>query len=239
MIRSLAPEEIERVLHAEVVGRIGCAEAGQPYVVPVSYAYAEGAIYGHSGDGQKIRTMRQNPQVCFEVDHVEDLVNWHSVICTAVYEELEGEQARRGLDLLRGVLRDRIPRELAHGRVAAADNVSTASPVIFRLKIQSFSGREERLYWELLPAVADDVPAASLARAADAWLSQSRAAELCDLARVIQIDAIWEAADCLAEGQAAEQVARSLAFRGVEPDMAHRIVGFLTELRDQPAYARA
>jgi hypothetical protein len=45
------------------------------------YAYSDGAIYAHSEFGQKIDMMRHNPDVCFEVDHVEDLVNWNSAIC--------------------------------------------------------------------------------------------------------------------------------------------------------------
>ena len=81
----------------------------------MSFTYADGAVYAHSGDGLKIRMMRQNPHVCFEVDHVEDLVNWHSVICSGTYEELHGAEAHRGLELLRRALRERIPRELAHG----------------------------------------------------------------------------------------------------------------------------
>jgi uncharacterized protein len=37
--------------------------------------------------------MRRNPEVCFEVDRVEDLVNWDSVIGWGTYEERYGSQA--------------------------------------------------------------------------------------------------------------------------------------------------
>jgi len=234
MIRSLAPDEIERVLTAEAVGRIGCATDWQPYVVPVSYAYVDGAIYAHSGDGLKIRMMRQNPRVCFEVDHVEDLVNWHSVICVGRYEELDNEEARRGLEVLRAALRERMPRSLAHGQLAAEEPTGHPPVVIFRLTVEEMTGREERLYWELLPPVANLPTADGGNRHADAWLSQARARELCDLARVLEIDAIWEAADSLAQHRSYEEVARSLMYRGVDADMARRIVGFMTEQRDQP-----
>ena len=70
MIRALARDEIERVLQAQAVGRIGCHANGRTYVVPVSYVYDNGAIYAHSADGQKIRMMRRNPNVFFEVEHV-------------------------------------------------------------------------------------------------------------------------------------------------------------------------
>ena len=237
MIRSLADDEIEAVLRAEIVGRIGCSVDGRSYVVPVSYAFADGAIYAHSADGLKIRMMRQNPEVCFEVDHVEDLVNWHSAICHATYEELHGAEAREGLELLRDALRARLPRTLAHGQIAAEDSVATNAPIVFRLSISEMSGREERLYWELLPRALEATDGLT-GRPADLWLSQTRAMELCDLASVLGIDDIWTAADRLAEGRSTDEVARSLIYQGVEPDMARRIVGFLTELRDtraQPA----
>ena len=78
MIRALESEEVERILRAEVLGRIGCYAGDRTYVVPVCYVYQDGSIYAHSRYGQKIEMMRQNPSVCFEVEHVEDLVNWCS-----------------------------------------------------------------------------------------------------------------------------------------------------------------
>jgi nitroimidazol reductase NimA-like FMN-containing flavoprotein (pyridoxamine 5'-phosphate oxidase superfamily) len=113
VIRALASEEIERVLRAQVVGRIGCHTSGRTYVVPVCYAYEEGAIYAHSGRGLKIEMMRQNPSVCFEVDHIEDLTNWNSAICWGTYQELSRGDAQHGLDLIRAGISDRMP----HGTV--------------------------------------------------------------------------------------------------------------------------
>jgi nitroimidazol reductase NimA-like FMN-containing flavoprotein (pyridoxamine 5'-phosphate oxidase superfamily) len=80
MIRALESEEVERVLRTEIVGRIGCHAGDRTYIVPVSYVYQDGSVYAHSSYGQKIEMMRENPEVCFEVDHVEDLGNWNSAI---------------------------------------------------------------------------------------------------------------------------------------------------------------
>jgi uncharacterized protein len=151
VIRALAGEEIERVLRAEVVGRIGCHAAGRTYVVPVCYAYEEGAIYAHSGLGLKIEMMRQNPSVCFEVDHVEDLTNWDSAICWGTYEELSRSDAQHGLDLIRAGISNRMPRTLGHGQLAAEKADGADTPIVFRLNLTERSGREERLHWELLP----------------------------------------------------------------------------------------
>ncbi len=68
--------------------------------MPVTYAYQEGTVYGHTADGLKVRMMRSNPDVCFEVDRIENLANWESVIARGTFEELRGEAALRAMDLL-------------------------------------------------------------------------------------------------------------------------------------------
>lgn len=150
MIRPLAQEEIERVLGAEVVGRIGCHAEGRTYVVPVSYVYHNGAIYAHSTDGLKVAMMRQNPFVCFEVDHIEDLLNWHSVIAWGVYEELTGLDAEAGLSILSNGLKAKMPNLPVHEATVGAE--APAHVVAFCIHLRETSGREERLYWNLLPA---------------------------------------------------------------------------------------
>ena len=59
-------------------------------MVPIAYAYHEGTIAGHSGLGPKVEMMRENPNICFEVDRIESLGNWQSVIAWGTYEELTG-----------------------------------------------------------------------------------------------------------------------------------------------------
>jgi len=72
--------QIDDFLKSQVVGRLGCTDGDKIYVVPITYAYDNGSIYGHTKDGLKIRIMRSNPTVCFETDWVKDLTNWKSVI---------------------------------------------------------------------------------------------------------------------------------------------------------------
>jgi hypothetical protein len=61
--------EINDVLKSAKVGRLGLYDASSPYVVPVNFAFETGHIYFHSADvGTKIRLMKKNPSVCFEVD---------------------------------------------------------------------------------------------------------------------------------------------------------------------------
>ena len=68
--------------------------------VPVTYAYNNGYIYGHTKDGLKIRMMRNNPNVCFEIDCMKNMKNWKSVIAYGTFEELKGDDAKNGLEIL-------------------------------------------------------------------------------------------------------------------------------------------
>lgn len=99
MIGELKAAEIEELLRREATGRIGCHADRRTYVVPITYVYEAGSVYGHSPEGMKIRMMRKNPEVCFEVDRVEDAANWRSVIAWGRFEELRGTDAIRAMDL--------------------------------------------------------------------------------------------------------------------------------------------
>nr|HPM26427.1 pyridoxamine 5'-phosphate oxidase family protein [Methanothrix sp.] len=46
--RDLSKEECSSILSAARYGRLGLAREGRPYVVPMSYVYADGRIYLHS-----------------------------------------------------------------------------------------------------------------------------------------------------------------------------------------------
>ena len=44
--------------------------------------------------------MRENPEVCFEVEQVDNLASWRSVIAWGTYEELHGSEAKKAMGLL-------------------------------------------------------------------------------------------------------------------------------------------
>lgn len=141
VIEELPPGEVEALLREQVVGRVGCHAGGLTYVVPVIYAYARGgggdgggAIYVATIEGQKVRMMRENPQVCFEVDEYER-GSWRSAIVQGLYEELEGEEAERALALLAA----------RFGRTAGESGVRRSRPgratVCFRIVVREATGR--------------------------------------------------------------------------------------------------
>ena len=72
-------EEMEQILREEEVGYLGLADEGQPYVVPLNYAYAPGKLLFHCAlTGQKLDAIRRNPHVCFTVGRQTGTVRDHT-----------------------------------------------------------------------------------------------------------------------------------------------------------------
>jgi nitroimidazol reductase NimA-like FMN-containing flavoprotein (pyridoxamine 5'-phosphate oxidase superfamily) len=148
MLGKLNPEQIDYVLHSQVVGRIGCYAAGMVYLVPISYLYDGQYIYGHTKEGLKVRMMRQNPSICFEVDVIHDMANWQSVIIQGVYEELTGEAGQNALRLLLNRMTPLLVSETSMPADSPGIHQSLTdqhlSLVTYRIRITEKTGRYEK-----------------------------------------------------------------------------------------------
>ena len=97
--------------------------------------------------------MRQNPQVCFEIDRFEmdsrdTMAGWQSVVVQGRFEELSGEAATAGRALLTDRFRQRWmpwltkpPRPVGEGWVRQGGTM----PVVYRIVPLEKSGRFERV----------------------------------------------------------------------------------------------
>jgi len=148
MLGELSPEEIEEVLRSEITGRIGCHADGRTYVVPITYGYQRSYVYCHSPEGLKLRMMRKNPVVCFEVDRVEDLGNWRSVIATGRFEELSGRDVVAAMDVLisrLGQVGDSAPTHPSYLlRSSETAGVDGRPIVLYRILLTEKTGRFEK-----------------------------------------------------------------------------------------------
>ena len=150
MIGKLNKTQIEEVLKGNVLGRIGCSDGNKSYVVPVNYVYDGKCIIGHSLVGLKIRMMRKNPEICFEVDEIKDFTNWKSVIVWGRYQELTDERERYNAmklfvdRMLRlKISETAIPPEISVKRVHPR-SPGNIKPIIYRIVVTEKSGRFEK-----------------------------------------------------------------------------------------------
>ena len=149
MLGSLSPAEIEDLLRTEAVAHLGCHAEGRTYVVPITYAYDGESFVLQSADGLKLRMMRQNPLVCVQVDHVDNLANWRSVVAWGRFEELIEPASTAALILLRERLRPLTVSETSPAGKALADGETpvpggNGHASVYRIHLFEKTGRFER-----------------------------------------------------------------------------------------------
>ncbi|HET7352435.1 MAG TPA: pyridoxamine 5'-phosphate oxidase family protein [Gaiellaceae bacterium] len=134
--RELSRVEIDEFLRGQRIARLGCNAGDQTYVVPLIYAYENGAIVAVTTEGRKTEMLRENPRVCVEVDEYDSdgRGSWRSVIAYGTYDELAGDAVEPALSLLR----ERFSR--AAGRAAAPRSLGP-NVVVLRITLGDISGR--------------------------------------------------------------------------------------------------
>ena len=111
------PQEIEALLKTMKVIRLAMIDEGQPYIVPLNFGYRyepELTFYFHSAtQGRKLRIMRANPRVAFEMDTEHRLIEaetacgygfaYASILGSGRIEFIEAPEAKRdALNVLMG-----------------------------------------------------------------------------------------------------------------------------------------
>ena len=147
MLGILEQDKIEELLGSQVLGRIGCHADDLTYIVPISYAYDGTYIYAHSDEGMKTSIMRKNPKVCFQVDRMNDMANWRSVVSWGVFEELtDPEQRNEAIKQLANRVLPLVSSEKTHLSKHwpfPDEDMSDIGGVVFRIRLTEKTGRFE------------------------------------------------------------------------------------------------
>ena len=148
MLGELTINQIENLLYSQLIGRIGCHSNEMTYVVPITYAYDGTYIYGHTKEGMKIDMMRKNPKVCFEVDFIDNLSNWRSVISWGKFEELiKPEDREMGMQkLLERIIPFMTGDTTIHDSMTDSHGkyIEAMKGVVYRVKLTKKTGRFEK-----------------------------------------------------------------------------------------------
>jgi uncharacterized protein len=139
MTRMLTEADARKLIAGGKIGRLGCVDNGEPYVVPINYVFEEGSIYSHSLPGRKIEALRAHPRACLQVDEIDDDFNWRSVIAYGDFEEIAVQSERRSI---LSKLLARFPLLTPVESVMAQDT-SAPDSVVFRLRIDRITGVAE------------------------------------------------------------------------------------------------
>jgi nitroimidazol reductase NimA-like FMN-containing flavoprotein (pyridoxamine 5'-phosphate oxidase superfamily) len=136
MILEMSPSEIDEFVLSQKVGRVGCHVGGETYVVPVIFGWDGNCIYVYTTEGKKVDMMRENHRVCFEIDEYLASGGWRSVIAQGVFEELEGDDAERALQ----IIAERVSSNRDSGNSRPRGEGRT--PVAFRIRTSEVTGRK-------------------------------------------------------------------------------------------------
>lgn len=140
MTRVLSDAQAREVITAGKIGRLGCIDQDEPYVVPINYLLDEGAIYSHSLPGRKIDAMRGHPRACLQVDQIVDDFHWRSAIAFGNFEEIRVPSDRRAV---LSKLLARFPL-LTPVESAMVQDAAAPKSIVFRIIVDRITGVEEK-----------------------------------------------------------------------------------------------
>ena len=134
--------ECRRTVPHVTLGRLACAQGGQPYVVPVYLVLHENYLYGFSSAGRKIECMRANPLVCVEIEDLTKATEWTTLVVFGTYEELfQTEEYEAERILAHEQLQARAMWwEPAFVKVTNKEQSKTFIPVFYRIRIDHITG---------------------------------------------------------------------------------------------------
>ena len=134
---------IEQLKHARVA-RLGYVHDGQPYIVPMLFAYDVDYLYSFSTEGQKIAWMRANPRVCVEVDDLVSIEKWKTVIVLGRFEELPHTEEHEAARAHAHALIQKRPAwwEPGYVKTIVEGKERPLEALYFRIRMDQISGRQ-------------------------------------------------------------------------------------------------
>ena len=138
VFRELTHAECLALLDRHQVGRLAFTQRERLDIEPIHYVHRDGWLYGRTQPGTKLEVLLHNRWVAFEVDEVEALFDWRSVV------------VRGGLYLLRAEGSDAERARYAQGVAAVRrlipeaftpDDPTPERAVLFRIHVDELSGR--------------------------------------------------------------------------------------------------
>jgi len=136
--REMERAECEAILARNYVGRLAFAFHDRVDIEPINYVYEDGYIYGRTGPGTKLRTIEHYPWVAFEVDEVNELFRWRSVVVHGTVYRLEpGHGLRSDEGFARAV---EVLRRLMPTAFTAKDPLPERT-IVFRILADELTGR--------------------------------------------------------------------------------------------------
>jgi uncharacterized protein len=138
VVRELDRAEMEDILSRNHIGRVAYSYHDRVSIVPVHYVYSNGWIYGRTSPGGKLDSIKHNWWVAFEVDEVDTLFDWRSVVVHGGFFPVDPERAtveREAWTTALGLVRTLVPDAFKE------TDPTPGRSILFRIAVQELTGR--------------------------------------------------------------------------------------------------
>ena len=136
--RELSTDECETVLARNHVCRIAYSFHDRVDIEPVHYVYDDGWLYGRTEPGAKLATIAHHRWVSIEVDEIDGLFEWRSVVARGAFYLLDPDGHTESRELYAralALLRKLVPSAMRDGDPAPFRRV------VFRIALDEMRGR--------------------------------------------------------------------------------------------------
>jgi len=135
-IRELDQADISAVLARNLIGRLAWMRGNRIDILPIRYFYRGSSIYGRTSPGGKLTEMDPaGTSVAFEVDEIQSMKSWRSVLVHGTLLISSADQEREDWLTGLGAIRRLDPTALRE------DDLWPERTQIFRIIIQDATGR--------------------------------------------------------------------------------------------------
>ena len=138
IVHDLDRPAIDAILARNRVGRIAFSHRDRVDIEPIHYVYDAGWVYARTSHGTKLATVARNRWVAFEVDEVDSLYEWRSVVAHGAVYVIEHDDSPSSREMWTHavkLLRRLIPETLT------ARDPTPERDVLFRIPVQEVTGR--------------------------------------------------------------------------------------------------
>ncbi|MDW5290880.1 pyridoxamine 5'-phosphate oxidase family protein [Formosa sp. PL04] len=147
MYTNLDYNKIEFILENNYIGHLGYIYHDRPYIVPITYFFNKenNSIICYSGEGHKMNAMRENHMVSLQVEEIQSIDNWKSVLAHGIFKQHFGSDAKSYLHKFSLGIKDVI-MEKEFKKVDFVNEFSSKIktddvPTVFIIKIEEITGK--------------------------------------------------------------------------------------------------
>jgi nitroimidazol reductase NimA-like FMN-containing flavoprotein (pyridoxamine 5'-phosphate oxidase superfamily) len=141
IFREMTRDDIEAMLLRNNVGRLAFSFHDRVDIQPIHYVYEHGWLYGRTSEGDKIMALTHNQWVAFEVDEVNDVFNWRSIVIHGSFWLLHPRGSAHAEELW--VKAAELMNRIVPGSLTEKDPVPFRQ-TLFRIAVSDVRGREAK-----------------------------------------------------------------------------------------------